>query len=279
VSGAAQMKDTIGFIGPGRMGEPMVQRLLQAGHQVLTYARRAAVRDRLLGSGAIVASSVAEVGAGSAILISCLFSDDQLRQTALGPKGFIAAASPKCIFVSHTTGTLATLSNLAKAGPPAPVILDAPVSGTAEHIREGKLTVLIGGPQSAVNRVTPVLSAYANPVIATGALGSALKMKLINNVLFSANVQLVAAAVDVAAQLGLDPMATLEAVAHCSGASDALTHTHTAGGVAAFEARITRYLAKDFAAAQAAAGSFGTDLGLLASVVRAGPLELHTASP
>lgn len=260
------------------MGEPMVDRLLQAGHQVLTYARSASVRDRLVCSGATVAGSVAEVGAGSAILIGCLFSDKELRQTALGPGGFITAASPECIFVSHTTGTLATLSSLAKAGPSAPIILDAPVSGTSEHIREGKLTVLIGGPQSAVERVTPILSAYANPVIATGALGSALKVKLINNMLLAANAQLVAAAVDVAQQLGLDPMSTLAAVAQCSGASDALTHTHSAGGVEAFEERVAPYLAKDFAAAQAVAASFGADLGLLDSVVRAGPLELRTAT-
>ena len=272
------MKDVIGFIGPGHMGEPMVHRLLQAGHQVLTYARRAAVCDRLASSGATVAGSVAEVGAGSAIVISCLFSDHQLRQTALGPNGFIAAASAECIFISHTTGTLATLTDVAKASPSAPVILDAPISGTAEHIRDGKLTVLIGGPQSAIERVTPVLSAYANSVIATGALGSALKIKLINNVLFAANAQLVAVAADVAQQLGLDPMATQAAVAKCSGASDALTHTHTTGGVEAFKERVTPYLAKDIAAAQSAAASFGADLGLLARVVRAGPLELHSAT-
>jgi 3-hydroxyisobutyrate dehydrogenase-like beta-hydroxyacid dehydrogenase len=116
----------------------------------------------------------------SDILISCLFSDAQLRETGIGPDGFITNAKPGAVFVSHTTGTLSTLEALRDSSPLAPVILDAPVSGTADDIAAGTLTVLIGGPSDAVTAVTPILAAYADPVVATGALGSALALKLIN---------------------------------------------------------------------------------------------------
>jgi 3-hydroxyisobutyrate dehydrogenase-like beta-hydroxyacid dehydrogenase len=108
-----------------------------------------------------------------------LFSDTQICELGLGPDGFIARARPGTVVVSHTTGT-------------------------ADHIAEGNLTVLIGGPADAVDRVTPVLAAYASPIIATGGAGSALTIKLINNVLFAANSQLVAAAVAAAEQAGAD---------------------------------------------------------------------------
>ncbi|HKH51357.1 MAG TPA: NAD(P)-binding domain-containing protein, partial [Mycobacterium sp.] len=82
----------IGFLGAGQLGEPMVRRLLGADHQVSVFARRDDVRARLRDEGAAMADSVADLAAGSDILISCLFSDVQLRETGLGPDGFIANA-------------------------------------------------------------------------------------------------------------------------------------------------------------------------------------------
>ncbi|MDT0488579.1 NAD(P)-binding domain-containing protein, partial [Streptomyces doebereineriae] len=97
------MTRAIGFIGAGQLGEPMVARLLGAGHSVLAYSRREEVRARLAASGARLAGSVAELASQSDILLSCLFSDLQLRETGWGPDGFIANAKSGSVFVSHTT--------------------------------------------------------------------------------------------------------------------------------------------------------------------------------
>jgi 3-hydroxyisobutyrate dehydrogenase-like beta-hydroxyacid dehydrogenase len=153
------MTDVIGFIGAGQLGEPMVRRLLVAGHDVVVYARRDDVRARLRSAGASLADSVADLARRSDILISCLFSDAQLRETGLGPQGFIANAKPGAVFVSHITGTLSTLATLKDGHRSAPVMLDAPVSGTADDVAAGTLTVLVGGANDAVSAVTPVLSA------------------------------------------------------------------------------------------------------------------------
>lgn len=139
------MPNTVGFLGAGQLGEPMVDRLLGAGHNVAAYARREEIRRRLEAKGAAMADSVADLARGSDVLISCLFSDAQLRETGLGPDGFIANAKPGVVFVSHTTGLLSTLEALREGSPSAPVILDAPVSGIVEDIAAGALTVLIGG--------------------------------------------------------------------------------------------------------------------------------------
>jgi 3-hydroxyisobutyrate dehydrogenase-like beta-hydroxyacid dehydrogenase len=152
----------------------MVGRLLDGGYDVVVYARREDLRRRLEAKGAAVTDSVADLARDSDILISCLFSDAQLRETGLGADGFIANAKPGAVFVSHTTGTVSTLETLRNASTSAPVVLDAPVSGTADDIAAGTLTVLIGGPDDAVASVTPLLAAYADPVVPTGPLGSAL---------------------------------------------------------------------------------------------------------
>jgi 3-hydroxyisobutyrate dehydrogenase-like beta-hydroxyacid dehydrogenase len=265
------MGDTIGFLGAGQMGEPMVQRLLDANHDVLVYVRRDDVRGRLAKAGALLADSVADLAARSDILISCLFSDAQLRE--VGP-GLITNAKPGVVLVSHTTGAVSTLTELADMSPDGPTVLDAPVSGTTDNIAAGTLTVLIGGPADAVRRVEPVISAYANPVIATGELGSALAIKLINNVLFAANAQLTAAAVDLGHALNVDPDALLSALSVCSGGSTAAMHVQRIGGVDVFESMAAQFLCKDFAAAVDAADEAGMDLGLLRTVVEDGPLSL-----
>jgi 3-hydroxyisobutyrate dehydrogenase-like beta-hydroxyacid dehydrogenase len=265
----------IGFLGAGQLGEPMVLRLLGAGHDVVVYARRDDVRDRLRGEGASLADSVADLAERSDILISCLFSDDQLRELSTGADGFAGILRPGSVFVSHTTGAVSTLTEFA-AGCKAAVV-DAPVSGTAEHIAEGSLTVLIGGPSDAVERVTPVVAAYANPIIATGELGSALSIKLINNVVFAANSQLVAAALELAESLGVQSQALLAALSVCSGGSASASYVLGVGGIDEFAAKGAPFLRKDVAAAVTAAQEAGADLGYLQQVIRTGPLELLTA--
>ena len=268
------MTKAIGFIGAGQLGEPMVARLVAAGHDVLVYARRPEVRDRVASQGAAVADSMADLAGLTDILISCLFSDAQLKEAGLGPDGLIANSKPGSVFVSHTTGTLSTLAALRDSHSSPPVILDAPVSGTVESIVAGTLTVLLGGPSDAVQMVTPVLAAYANPIVPTGELGSALAIKLVNNVLFSCNAQLLAAAIQLGQALGVDADALLSALQVCSSASHAAAQAHRVGGIENFAERATPFLRKDIAAALEAAGEAGVDLGLLGVVLDSGPLVL-----
>jgi 3-hydroxyisobutyrate dehydrogenase-like beta-hydroxyacid dehydrogenase len=252
----------------------MVERLLGAGHNVVVYARREETRRRLNAKGAAVADSVADLARGSDVLISSLFSDAQLRQTGLGADGFIANAKPGAVFVSHTTGTLSTLEALRDSSPSAPVMLDAPVSGTVENIGAGTLTVLVGGPSDAVSTVTPILAAYADPVVATGALGSALALKLINNLLFAANAQLLGAATHLGTQLGVEPDALLSTLQVCSAGSNVAAHAHRIGGMHRFEELAGPFLRKDIAACREAAADAGVELGLLGTALREGPLAL-----
>lgn len=265
---------TIGFLGAGQLGEPMVGRLVGAGHEVIVFARRDEVRGRLRDLGATVVNSIAELAAESDILIGCLFSDAQLRETGRGPGGFIENAKQGAVFISHTTGSIDTLTSLCAASDHAPLILDAPVSGSAEDIRAGALTVLIGGDEQAVSRVRPVLGSYADPIVATGELGSALRVKLINNILFAANAQLTASAVSVGERLGVRPDALLRALSVCSGSSQALKHIEQLGGPDGFGHAAAPFLRKDVAVAVAGAEQIGADLGLLVTVAENGPLAL-----
>lgn len=270
------MSEPIGFIGAGQMGEPMVHRLLGAGHAVTVYARREEVRKRLTDAGATVVDSAADVAKDHRIIICCLFSDAQLREVALADDGLLAYCAANTIVLSHTTGSVATLHELASARTDV-TVLDAPISGTADDIANGTLTVMIGGASDAVEVAAAVVGAYAATVLRTGGLGSALNLKLVNNVLFAANAQLLSAAIEIAGGLGIEPDRFLEALAACSADSKAAGYARGIGGIDNFSELAAPFLRKDVDAAMTAAADAGTDLGLLYDVIKRGALPLTSA--
>ena len=119
-----------------------------------------------------------------------------------------------------------------------------------------------------------ILAAYADPVMATGALGSALALKLINNLLFAANAQLLAAATQLGAQFGAEPSVLLSTLQVCSARSHAAEQAQRIGGMDRFEELAGPFLRKDIAACREAASEVGVEFGLLETAVSEGPLAL-----
>lgn len=270
----------VGFVGAGQLGEPMVGRLLAAGHQVTVHARRPEVRERLAAAGARVVDTPRDAAADAEVALVCVFSDVQLEQVADGEDGLISGLRPGAVLASHTTGRIATLTRLAQsASRRRAEVVDAPVSGTDTDIRAGRLTVLLGGEAAAVARCGPVLAAYAEPVVPTGRLGSALAVKLVNNLMFAAHAQIAAEAVRLGEQLEVEPALLLRAVAACSGSSRAATYLGSMPSTAAFAAAAASYLRKDVAAGEAELAARGLDAGLLGQAGRGGPLDIAPAAP
>lgn len=261
----------IGFVGAGRMGFPMVERLAAAGHDLVVYARRAEAEADLTRLGVPHTNELTEAAAGVDVLLLCVFSDQQLNEIA-GP---LAAALPDgAVFASHVTGRESTLRAVAGRFPAIHVV-DAPVSGGPVEISAGRLTVLLGGEPAARARTADAVRAYADPVIETGELGTALAVKLVNNFLFAANTQLAAEAVRLGEALGVAPGQLLSALGHMSGGSRAGDRIAAGGGdMAAFATRIGPFMKKDVAACLEQAAEHGVDPGLLIEVVRRGQLAL-----
>jgi 3-hydroxyisobutyrate dehydrogenase-like beta-hydroxyacid dehydrogenase len=263
---------SIGFTGAGRMGRPMVDRLVAAGHQVVVHARRAEARKELAAAGVTAVEDVREAAESARTMLVCLYSDAQL--TELAPA--ILDALPRgAVLASHVTGTPATLEQLAERGRARAVeVVDAPVSGTDEAIRAGRLTVLLGGGAEAVKQVTDAVSAYSDPVLHTGVLGTALKAKLVNNLVFAANAQLLAAAAELAETLGIGERTLLDVLGCSSGGSRIGEYAAARGGITGFGAEAAPFMAKDVAACRTAAEELGVHPGLLFDVVSRGPLPL-----
>jgi len=260
----------VGFVGAGRMGFPMVERLAAAGHDLVVYARRAEAAASLDRVGVRHASVLAEAAAGVDVLLLCVFSDAQLAEVA-DP---LAAALPDgAVLASHVTGRASALRSLADRFPGIHVV-DAPVSGGPGEITAGRLTVLLGGLPAARARAAEAVRAYADPVIETGELGTALAVKLVNNFLFAANTQVLAEAVWLGEELGVAPGEMLSALNHMSGGSQVTRRAAEGADMAAFATRIGPFMKKDVAVCLEQAAERGVDAGLLIEVVRRGRLEL-----
>ncbi len=213
----------VGIVGVGRMGLPIVQRLLVQNHPVTFYARRPEVGSELVALGAVDGTSLAGVADNSDAVIICVYDDHDVKEVCLGAQGVIAHMHPGSVLVNHTTGDPATARLLSRHARVQRVhFLDAALSGSPADIADAKLTLLVGGREDVLRRTRPVLACYADPVILVGRIGDGQWMKLVNNALLAANVAMVREAERVISALGLPLEATLEALTHCSGDSRAL---------------------------------------------------------
>ncbi len=251
----------VGFIGAGQMGRPMIDRLSAAGFAMQVFARRAELQQELRAAGIGVGESAAQVGASADVLIVCLFSDAQLREVMFD-NGLLAAMRPGSVVVSHVTGSPDLSFELQEAAPQGVAILDVPVSGTADHIRRGELTILVGGEMAPLETARPALASYGNPILHVGGLGDGQRMKLVNNLLFTVHLRVGLEAAALANSLGISSPDFARVISACSGDSFAVRLFNDAEPQAMAEGA-RHFLVKDVNAIEELAQAQGLDLGLL----------------
>lgn len=256
----------IGVIGVGEMGRPLVDRLLAAGHPVAALVRRAELRAELAAAGVEMVDAIDALAKGRDIVIVFVFTDEQVRAIALDD-GLVDAMEPGSLLVVHTTGSPQTVETIAAhANARGIAVVDAPVSGGPGKIATGTITLLVGGEAAAVVRCRPVFACYANPVLHVGALGMGHRLKLINNLMFGAHIQLAIEAARVGRTFGIDAGELARTLGHCSGNSAALALVALMGSPAGLMAAAGRFVHKDVLVASQLAEELGADLGLLGTV-------------
>lgn len=259
----------VGFVGVGRMGAPMVRRLVAAGHEVRALGRSSGARRRVTTSGAEPVSFTAAVGTGAAAVVICVFTDDQVREVCLDTP-LLSSMPTGSVLIVHTTGSPRTVEDIAALAATRDIsVVDAAISGGPPDIDAGALTLFAGGTEKAVARAEPVLRCYGDPVLHVGPLGAGQRVKLVNNALFAAQLGLVTEAVHLAARLGVDESTVLTALQHASGASRAAASVAAKGSVAAFSASVGEFIRKDVAVVRMLAAELGAPMGALDSAIDA----------
>jgi 3-hydroxyisobutyrate dehydrogenase-like beta-hydroxyacid dehydrogenase len=260
----------IGFVGAGRMGAPMVRRLVEAGHGVRALGRSVEKRRAVSELGAQPVTDLADIGPDAEVVIVCVFTDEQVRQVCL-ESVLLSTMRPGSLLVIHTTGSPRTAQSVAAAAKSRDVgVLDAPVSGGPHDIAAGHVTLFVGGDDDAVARVRPVLAGYGDPVLHVGPIGAGQGVKLVNNALFAAQIGLLREGVRLGDRLGIEEQRLLDALGHGSAASRVSSIVGARGSVGAFIDMVGEFVGKDVAVVRKTAAELGSDLGVLDDVINAG---------
>ena len=210
----------VGFIGLGKMGRPMTQHLLEAGHTVTIHNRSQGAVDQLVAAGARRAGSPAEVSGASDIVLTCLTNTPSVDNVYFGPNGLIEVARPGQILVDHSTVSPLTSRQCAEAARARGAdFLDAPISGGPAGAEAATLTIMVGGEQATFDRALPVFEAMGKNIRLVGATGSGSTIKLANQLLVAINVAGVVEAMVLGTKAGADPHVMLDVLRTSFGGS------------------------------------------------------------
>ncbi len=172
---------TVGVIGAGRMGTPIIGHLVKKGFTTLACdvnpAREALVAER----GARWMTSNAELAAQSDVILVCVGFDAEVR-ALLAEGGPLRQARSGSIVAILSTIRPETVQELAAAADGVHVV-DSTVCRGGEAADKGTLLSFVGGPADVVERLTPVLRAYSSDVVHTGGVGTAQVAKAANNLI------------------------------------------------------------------------------------------------
>src|SRR5579864_192371 len=210
----------IGFIGLGRMGQPMVRRLIGAGYGVAAYDIREEAVAAARAGGAAAAAGITDAVGGADVVITMLPDGPAVERAAYGADGFVAAARAGQTLLemtsSHPSVTRRVAADLGARGVG---VLDAPVSGGVRGAEQGTLCVMVGGPAALVESERALLECFGQIVHVGDGPGDGDVAKTINNLMSATTIWSAVEAVALARRAGLAPERMLEAVNRSTGRS------------------------------------------------------------
>ena len=208
------MPDTIGFIGVGTMGLPMVKNLLQAKFLVTVFdLNTAAVKDAVT-AGATPAASAQDVATNTEIIITMLPNTHDVETVLFGENSISQGLTAgKLLIDMSSVSPEATVEFAARINALGCEYLDAPVSGGEVGAISGKMTIMVGGPEAAFNRAKPAFDAMGSTVTLIGTRnGDGQVCKVANQIIGGVMVNAVAEALLFADKAGADAAKVREAL-------------------------------------------------------------------
>ncbi|WP_211868436.1 NAD(P)-dependent oxidoreductase [Neoroseomonas terrae] len=211
---------TIGFVGLGAMGAPMVDRLIDAGHRLLVHDVDTTAVERAVARGAVAMPSPAALADAAPVVFVSLPTPDVVRQVALGVGGLVEGAAMRIYADLSTTGARVAQDVAAGLATRGVAVLDAPVSGGAAGAKAGTLSVMASGDRAAFDQVRGLLETIGRNTIHVGeGVGQGQTLKLVNNLIAATVWAATAEAMVMGAKAGLDPAVMHAVVAKSSGRS------------------------------------------------------------
>jgi len=193
----------IAFIGLGIMGSRMAGNLITAGYDLVVFNRTKDKAESLLTRGATWGGSPAETAKQAEILITMLATPEAVQQTALGDQGFLDHLQPRSIWVDCSTVNPSFSKKMASAAHQRKIRhIDAPVLGTKKPAQEGTLGFFVGGEQTDIEAIRPLLESMGSTIKHVGDHGAGVSFKMVVNLLLAQNLIMFSEAVALGRSLG-----------------------------------------------------------------------------
>ena len=208
----------IGMVGVGLMGHGIAYNLLQKGWSVrlLEHAGNQPL-DELLALGAKTASSPRDLAQACDLILVVVTGAPQVEAVIAGPQGLLEGLQADTVVVDCSTSLPDTTVRMAeRVQAQGGHFIDAPMTRLAKDARAGRLNLLVGGDAQVLDRIRPVLAAFAENINAVGRLGDGHRMKLLHNFVSVGSMTLIAEAAALARSAGVD-MAAFEQVLATGG--------------------------------------------------------------
>ena len=205
----------IGWIGTGRMGFRLVERLLNANCDVAIYNRTRSKAEPLEAKGGKLVDSPAEL-ADRDIVFSIVAGDDDFRAVTIGPQGVLAqdGAAPR-VLIDSTTISASVSAEVREVGAKAGTkLLAAPVSGNPKVVRTGKRSLVVSGPEEAWELAKPYLEVLGQRSTYVGDGDAARLAKICHNLMLGVVAQSMAEITVLAEKAGLQRAAFLDFLNH-----------------------------------------------------------------
>jgi 3-hydroxyisobutyrate dehydrogenase len=198
-------RQSIGWVGLGKMGTPIVFNLLKAGYDVVVFDSNAERAAEMMRYGARPAPDLANLASTTCVVFSIVSDDVALSKVALGSKGVLSNMSQNGVFVDMSTVSPSASMTVRDAAKAKSIdYIAASVSGSAELAEQAQLTVFASGQRAAFERVLSIFGAISAKQYYVGTDQQARYLKLAINHLVGSSAVLLAEALTLGKKGGLD---------------------------------------------------------------------------
>ena len=218
---------SIGFIGIGTMGKPMVRNLIDAGHDMVLHDTNPATYNDFNFDAVTIAQSPAEVAASTEVIFTSLPGPSELESVTLGKGGIIEGINPDAVQVDTSTVSPSTIEKISKEFSKISAhLIDAPVSGGPIGAESGKLAIMVGGDIAVFDKVKPILEILGSSITRVGPTGSGTVAKLVHNGISMSTRIAVQEGMILAVKYGIHPTDILNVLTHGSFGQQTLLKSH-----------------------------------------------------
>jgi 2-hydroxy-3-oxopropionate reductase len=202
----------VGFVGLGIMGKPMAHNLIKGGHHLWLHSR-SGVPPELIAAGGATCATAKEVAQSADVIITMVPDTPHVEAVLFGKSGVAEGlARGKLVVDMSSISPLATKQFAKRVNELGCAYLDAPVSGGEVGAKNATLSIMVGGPEAAFNRVKPLFDALGKNITLVGGNGDGQTAKVANQIIVALNIEAVAEALVFAAKAGADPARVRQAL-------------------------------------------------------------------